>query len=125
MKAVRKNGMDAENYALSWLREQYPEVEFKLVDDIFDIRGGDKIIEVKSCLKYVKDDGRQRAGRFVLKGEQHDYLLENEGKYLFVILENGQPFDTFLYPAKFIHPLEGDYRHIAWTTIYPNRGYSL
>lgn len=45
-------------------------------------------LEVKSCQQYVRDQAHtnnRRSGRFLFTSEQHEYLLETEGSYVFVV----------------------------------------
>ncbi len=65
-------------------------------------------VEVKSCQTWITDNHNslsRRRGRFWLREDQHTYLLENNGFYIFVLLENNEPAFSKFVPAWTITPL--------------------
>lgn len=79
MRAGGENGTHIENLILG-----YPSNPSNLIDI------PEEKTEIKSCQEYNKSihsryPGKRRAGHFKINREQHKYLLEIDGYYLFVV----------------------------------------
>jgi len=72
------NGQKAEELA----RDLYDVI---LSNGLIDGQIVGKPVEIKACQEWHRNGGKRCRGRFVLEREQHDYLIENNGLYLFVV----------------------------------------
>lgn len=77
-------------------------------------------IEIKSCIEKIKAGNTTRNGSFRIHIEQHKYLLEISGYYLFVVQDKnfGTPIFIKKIPAKIIE-IKFNYT----TRPYPKKGY--
>lgn len=84
-------------------------------------------LEVKSCQVMVGDRShcnQKRSGRFVFESRQHRHLLENDGRYVFVVQDEQKVVHhTWMLRAALI-PLREfvGIRSIAWPTVMGVRG---
>jgi len=109
---AKKNGIQMELTALDIL----PKLE--LTNDKIDAILDDKLIEIKSCQKYVIDVSRKttqtRFGRFRLNKDQHEYLVKNNGYYFFILNESGNAGRWKLVKAS-----EIEFKHVIdWRRIF-------
>lgn len=123
-KKAKENGLFAEEIAKEQIRKKF-KADPIFLNDLIDFTVNGRYIEVKSCEGYVKDSHasrKVRAGRFLLRREQHNFLLEKEGWYLFIVTcPKGRKYIRFM-PANAIEPFESRYKLIRWTKIfYPER----
>ena len=80
---------EAEELAVQLLSSIFSDVEY--IDDIIDAQSGNISIEIKSCKEIINDGKWRRSGRFWIRRDQHEYLLNHKGFYLFVLFcENGE-----------------------------------
>jgi hypothetical protein len=95
-KKARKNGEKAEKEALKYLKalplfftDRDEDVAIELINDLVDIYINEEVyVEVKSCQAWVRDNSstsKKRRGRFRLKREQHQFLCDSNGYYVFVV----------------------------------------
>lgn len=81
------NGNWGELRALEILNEKFNDVQY--VNELIDFYADDGIpIEVKTCQEWINrvdDIGELRHGRFTFVKEQHEYLLCQDGYYLFIV----------------------------------------
>lgn len=54
----------------------------------------DTPVEIKAALATISDGSHSRRGRFTLRRDQHERLLESNGVYCFVVYEPGDEDDT-------------------------------
>jgi len=67
-------------------------------------------LEIKSCQEYIGDSSHnngRRSGRFQLNEEQHQYLVENDGIYAFVVHCDGEIKRTCLKRASAVGEIVG------------------
>ena len=87
-KRAKVNGLKAETKAAEYLSSFFNPTNVEFINDIADFYVGGKYIEVKSCQAWQKDTSHsknRRRGRFVLYKNQHEFLLKNDGYYLFLV----------------------------------------
>jgi hypothetical protein len=102
------NGLKGEQYALTL----YDQIE--LLDRLIDARIGDRLTEIKTCQEWQSNGKRRCRGRFVLDEEQHKYLVENGGYYLFIVL-----MDDGSVSYRFVRASEIQFkRKISWLNIF-------
>lgn len=83
------------------------KIDFKC----YDINGVVYYIEVKSCMKIVKDTSHNnniRSGRFILRKDQHTYLKNLPNSYYLFIIFKDMSFsidELFFIKSKNIHVL--------------------
>jgi len=105
----RKNGMDTEKLVIAALR-QTSEVEVISGTNLIDLKVDGVWVEVKSCVEFDKTG---RRGRFIIKEEQHEFLLQNGGYYAFIVTcSDGS------VRMKMVSPSEFEYtRKLVWTKV--------
>jgi len=111
-RAAKSNGETAEQFAIE---------EFELTPSdkkLFDAYMGDVPVEIKCCQKYQRNgkrNGKQTYihGRFTLCEAQHEYLVENDGVYLFIV-KHGFRYAFAAIPAKEIEFK----RKLSWTKVF-------
>lgn len=86
-QAIR-NGNWGERRAQTILTDKFGNVDY--VNDLVDFYVDNGVpVEVKTCQQFINrvDDKPVaiRLGRFTFDREQHEYLLTNEGYYLFLV----------------------------------------
>lgn len=102
------NGQIGEKYVF----KQFDNV--KVLNGIVDAVIGNKLTEIKTCQAWQKNGVKRCRGRFVLEESQHKYLVENNGFYLFIVLnEDFKPILKFWIKASAIHFK----RKIMWTNL--------
>lgn len=87
---AQDTGQRGESLAQIILKKEFPNANVVFVDDISDyLIGGTTPLEVKTCHQWVtsryNSTGRRR-GCFELVEEQHKYLKDNYGLYIFIVL---------------------------------------
>jgi len=85
----------------------------KYIGDLVDYLWGDKFLEVKTCEEWQKNGRYRCRGRFVLEKQQHEFLIKNDGLYVFVVLKENGGYSMFVRRARDI----GYKRKICWTKI--------
>lgn len=107
---------EAEKLALSLLSQIFQNPQY--IDDIIDIQSGSISIEVKSCKEIINDGKWKRSGRFWITKDQHEYLLDNKGFYLFVLFcENGET-KAKLVPAWALKWNNGEVLLLTWKKVF-------
>lgn len=110
-----------------YLGEDYAAAKYHLdINPRADIDCQDPLAEVKCCQAVIQDWSRPpftRKGRFNLRKDQHDILMEKDGFYVFVLLQNGVVCDDrILYPDELENilgtPIEKD-RTIRYDLLFP------
>jgi len=112
----KTNGQWAEAYAYNRLLHMYPNERVLFVDTLYDILIEGVPVEVKSCQRYVKAvdrRGGKRRGRFKLEKEQHEYLIKNNGLYLFIVHDKLKKKGIALIPASKV-PFKPQ---LCWSTV--------
>jgi len=105
------NGLKGEQYALTL----YDQIE--LLDRLIDARIGNKLTEIKTCQEWQRNGRGRCRGRFVLDEEQHRYLVENGGYYLFIVL-----MDDGSVSYRFVRASEIQFkRKISWLSIFSSK----
>jgi len=88
-KRAKENGLKAEEIAKEFLPKFFDTVKVEFINSLIDFYVNGHYIEVKSCLEWQIDSSHgekgRRRGRFVIYKDQHDFLLKNNGFYLFVM----------------------------------------
>ena len=111
---ARENGEIGEKIAYA-LCERLLKINIHRVNDLIDFFTDTKIpIEVKTCQVRTVDKTYKngyRTGRFVLKKEQHEYLQNRGGLYLFIVLK-----DTTAIKIAFIYANDFNYKRLITHT---------
>jgi len=105
-----KNGKFAEELLQSLL----PDFEF-LNEDIDGMFLGVPL-ELKSCQMFVtrSDRANPRSGRYYLRGDQHNKLIETGGRYIFAVTEDGKFVRTrMILAARLMDSFEGA-KTLSW-----------
>jgi hypothetical protein len=77
-------------------------------------------LEIKSCQEYIGDSSHnngRRSGRFQLNEEQHQYLVENDGIYAFVVHCEGEIKRTCIKKASSIGEIVGRSCGRTWSGV--------
>lgn len=96
--AASQNGCTMEGI----IKQLYPGAKLEYTGLIDATINGVRV-EIKSCQEHVRDSnnsGGTRSGRFVFNEEQHQALIENNGEYIFLVHNAGNPFLFFRVPAR-------------------------
>jgi hypothetical protein len=95
------NGQWGEIEAGKLLQERFEHVEF--INQIIDYMINDNVpIEVKTCQTNVNTGQEKyptRVGRFILNQEQHNFLVENAGLYIFIVKHENLIYGWKMLPA--------------------------
>lgn len=88
------------------------------------------VIEIKSAVKYLTNG---RSGRFYLRPDQHEQLVEEGGVYAFAVCTDDERdlLGLKIVPAAVVEefvsswidpgPTRSNYAQVAWTTIFDTR----
>jgi|GEM_PF-1445349 len=104
-------------YCEELIREKVPELqESENVDG--ELFGSP--LEIKSCQVQVfrSDKKTPRSGRFYLRDYQHDFLLENRGRYIFAVLNGEQIVHTKMILASRLLPAFSGNKTLTWKTLF-------
>ncbi len=77
-------------------------------------------LEIKSCQEWIGDSSHnngRRSGRFQLNEEQHQYLVENDGIYAFVVHCDGEIKRTCIKKASSIGEIVGRSCGRTWSGV--------
>lgn len=118
-RKANANGEWGERKAKKILLNRFEQIE--KVNSIVDFMLNDKVpIEVKTCqikIKTGQTNYPERMGRFILFEEQHNYLVDNSGMYLFIVKN-----DRFIHAWKLMDASKISYRrHVQWNRIIERR----
>jgi hypothetical protein len=89
-------------------------------NDIVDAELDGHPLEIKSCQEYIGDSSHnngRRSGRFQLNEEQHQYLVENDGIYAFVVHCDGEIKRTCIKKASSIGEIVGRSCGRTWSGV--------
>lgn len=71
-----------------------------LTGGLIDLEINGTLYEIKSCCARCKCGNTTRAGRFWIKAEQHNTLLDKHGYYILIVVnEEGEPVQSRIIPA--------------------------
>jgi len=102
------------------IKRLLPEAEYgaEEVDCIFF---GDPL-EIKSCQLRVQANTQKGSntisGRFYLRDYQHNYLVENGGRYILVVMDGDLIVHTRMVLAEKLLPEFSGCRTLTWTTVF-------
>lgn len=111
---AHRNGRTAETTICDYLGIEH---DYK---GIVDAELDGHPLEIKSCQEYIGDSSHnngRRSGRFQLNEEQHQYLVENDGIYAFVVHCDGEIKRTCLKRACLIGDVVGRACGKVWSGV--------
>lgn len=101
-RKAKLNGIDAERAAIRLIANFFDTDKVDFINELIDFYINDSVpVEVKSCQEWIHENRNgqkiRRHGRFTLDKKQHNYLVENDGLYLFIVnLSNGKKLFRFI-----------------------------
>ena len=120
-KLAINNGINSE----SIVKNAFMNEDVEILNDLIDIKINGKFVEIKSCLENVRDNSffkGFRNGRFNLNKEQHDFLVDNNGYYQFVLNSLDHVIGSKLYYSvrmKFVKANSLEFQKlIMWKKIF-------
>lgn len=121
---AKNNGVLAEALMEARLIQKFGDVEFK--DSLIDYYTKSGIpIEIKSCQMFINRADRPdklRHGEFILDLAQHDYLLQNNGYYVFVVMAGSIVIGAKLLEADDI-TAHKFHRKLCWKFVFEHGEY--
>ena len=106
-KKASENGQKAEKIIAK-------QLNLTIINSIYDALLEDKIVEIKSCQEWHNNGEGRCRGRFVLDDEQHEFLVKNDGYYLFVLFtEDGRTLTKLVRASKIEFR-----RKLCWTYVF-------
>jgi len=119
MKA-RHNGIDNEQYVIELLKKQMNDINH--LNLLIDLKVNNKYFEIKSCQEYIEDKSfknKKRHGRFFFYKEQHEFLVKNDGYYIFIVtLQNDKKLMKIVKAILVPKHKKNDKWCITWTKIF-------
>lgn len=121
---AKNNGLMAEALMEARLIQKFGDIEF--TDSLIDYYTKSGIpIEIKSCQMFINRADRpdkMRHGEFILDLAQHEYLLENHGYYVFVVMAGSIVIGAKLLEAEDISATKFNRKH-NWKLIFERGEY--
>jgi len=116
------NGELSESIAVEIIEDIFEKPDIEVISSIIDLCVDGKFVEVKSCSEYVRDrshKNNRRRGRFIISKSQHDFLVKNNGSYLFIVrLDRGGCFFRFVKASKLDIVFKSERTSICWKKIF-------
>jgi len=108
---ARENGENMEQFVADIF-----SVDINVYSECYDGLYNNCPIEIKSCMNFVGDVyamSGYRSGRFTLTKKEHEYLIENNGIYIFIVQ------DTFRKRIKILRAKDIMYKKIVnWKQLF-------
>lgn len=113
-KLAHDNGKLCERFVLDNIKD------FEFIYDPVDGKLGNVFAEIKSCMMVTKRGEKYRSGRFWLRSDQHDFLVENNGLYIFLVTDGESVLYSRMVKASCLKKSVDGAVTITWWKLFNN-----